>query len=137
VKWITWENVGVDRMACAWLISRFIDPEAEFEFIAYGQRSDDPRAFDIPGARLSHHNGRCTFAAILAEYAVADPVLERMARILDEADTVQEVSLEPAAAGLDLVCRGIRLTSRDDHQAIATARLIYEGLYAALAKDMT
>src|ERR1041384_3113071 len=69
-------------------------------------------AFDIPGVRLSHHQGHCTFHATLREYQLTDPVLQRIARIVDEADVVQEATVEAAAPGLDLICRGIRRTSR-------------------------
>ena len=137
MKWVTWEQVGVDRMACAWLIKRTIDPQAEFVFIPAGQSAlpADAEPFDIPGTRLSHHRGRCTFDTLLREYKLDDPVLKRIARIVDEADIVQEVTVEPAAAGLDLICRGIRLTSPDDATALERGALIYEALYAQLKAE--
>lgn len=137
MKWVTWEQVGVDRMACAWLIRRWIDVDAEFEFIPAGQTAvpHHTEAFDIPGARLSHRQGHCTFTTLLREYKLDDPVLKQIARIVDEADIVQEVAVEPAAAGLDLICRGIRLTSPDDTTALARGALIYEALYAQLSVD--
>ena len=137
MKWVTWKNVGVDRMACAWVIRKRIDPNAEFLFIDEGETAPPKGAepFHIPGVRLSHHQGHCSFYAILHEYKLKDPVLDRIARIVDEADTVQEVSVEPAAAGLDLICRGVRLTSRDDHEAIERGAMLYEGVYAVLAAD--
>jgi hypothetical protein len=137
MKWVTWEQVGVDRMACAWLITTYLDPEAEFLFIPKGQHSlpADAEPFDIPGARLSHHRGRCTFATMLAEYHLQDPILERIARIVDEADVVQEVMLEPAAPGLDMLCRGIRRTSPDDRVALERGALLYDALYAQLASE--
>jgi hypothetical protein len=137
MKWVTWENVGVDRMACAWLIRRQIDPQAQFLFVPVGSKELPAGAepFDIPGARLSHHRGHCSFHALIKEYKLADPVLERIARIVDEADTVQEVALEPAAAGLDLVCRGIRLTSGSDEEALRRGAELYEALYAQLTVD--
>lgn len=137
MKWVTWENIGVDRMACGWLIRRFIDPDAEFIFIPRGQSAfpDQAEPFDIPGVRLSHHQGRSTFHTMLREYQLDDPVLQRIARIVDEADTVQEVALEPAAPGLDLICRGIRRTSSDDWVALERGSLIYEALYAQLSAE--
>lgn len=136
MKWVTWEHVGVDRMACAWLIRRFIDAHAEFTFIPAGQTPPDgAEAFDIPGARLSHHRGHCTFHTMLREYDLKDPVLARIARIVDEADVVQEVAVEPAAPGLDLICRGIRLTSPDDHTALERGALVYDALYAQLKAE--
>lgn len=134
MKWVTWEQVGVDRMACAWLIKRSIDPQAEFGFIPAGQvPPPEDEAFDIPGVRLSHHQGHCTFHTLLTVYKLTDPVLKRIARIVDEADVIQEVSVEPAAFGLDLICRGIRLTSPNDELALEHGALIYEALYAQLA----
>src|SRR4051812_6421326 len=93
MKWVTWEQVGVDRMACAWLIRRFIDPQATFVFVPSGQTPlpGDAEPFDIPGVRFAHRGGHCTFHTLLREYALTDPVLAHIARIVDEADVVQEV----------------------------------------------
>src|SRR5215218_2564455 len=139
MRWVTWANVGVDRIGCAWLIRRHVDPAAEFAFVPEGTAAADlpPGAepFDVPGARLSHHGGHCSFHAIVREYQLADPVLRRMARVLDEADTVQDVLVEPAAPGLDLICSGVRLSSADDATALERGAAVYEALYAALAKD--
>jgi hypothetical protein len=139
MTWITWAHVGVDRMACAWFIRRFVDREARFRFVPVGQQPHDDEAepFDIPGVRLSHHGGHCTFHALLQAYPMyADAALRRIARILDEADTVQDVALEPAAPGLDLLCRGIRRTSPNDHVALERGALLYDALYAQLVSDM-
>src|SRR6266478_6822620 len=116
MKWVTWENVGVDRIGSAWLIRRFIDPKAEFQFVPVGLKPlpAEVEPFDIPGVRLSHRRGHCTFYTILREYGLKDAVLERIASIVDEADVVQEAAVEPASPGLDLICRGIRLSSPDD-----------------------
>jgi hypothetical protein len=135
MKWVTWQNIGVDRMACGWLIRRQIDPKAEFLFIPkdQGEMPKGATPFDIPRVKLSHHRGHCSFHTLLDEYKLADPILRRIARIVDEADTVQEVSLEPAAAGLDLLCRGLRRISANDHEALDRGSLIYEALYAELA----
>lgn len=138
MKWITWEKVGVDRMGCAWLIKRFIDTQAEFQFVAPDQKTlpEDAKAFDIPGVRLSHQHGHCSFHTILREYHLNDSVLEAIARIVDEADIVQALSVEPAAFGLDIICQGIRLTSPDDHIALERGYLIYEALYAQLSANI-
>ena len=136
MKWVTWENIGVDRMACAWLIRRFIDPKATFQFIARDAAiPSDAEPFDIPGVCLSHHGGHCSFHAFLREYKLTDPVLARLAHIIDEADTVQEVKVEPAAEGLDLICSGLRRTCADDATAIGKGALIYEALYAQLSAE--
>jgi hypothetical protein len=137
MKWVTWEDVGIDRIGCAWLIGRFIDPEAEFIFVPSeaGSLPEEAEPFDIPGMRLSHRRGHSTFHTMLDEYGLTDPILRRIAQMVDEADTAQEVMVEPAAPGLDLICRGLRLTSPDDRVAIERGRLIYEALYAQLAAD--
>ena len=134
MKWVTWENIAVDRMACAWLIRRWIDPEAEFLFIPMGEKSvpEDGEPFDIPGARLSHRGGHSTFHTMLKEYQLADPILQRLANIVDEADVTQDVSLEPIADGLDFVCRGMRLISENDQIAVERGKLIYDAVYAQL-----
>ena len=137
MKWVTWEQVAVDRMACAWLIRRFIDAEAQFLFVPAGSRPLPAGAepFDIPGVRLSHHRGHCTFHTMLREYDLKDPVLHRIARIVDEADVVQEVAVEPVAPGLDLLCRGLRAISPDDQVALDRGALLYDALYAELARE--
>ena len=137
MKWVTWKNIGVDRMACIWLIHRWIDPKAEFTFIPVGEKSspEDGEPFDIPGEHYSHHGGHCTFYALLEEKKINDPILTRIAQIVDEADEVQEVTLEPAALGLDLICRGLRQISTDDFEALERGGLIYEALYEQLKLD--
>ena len=137
MKWVTWENIGVDRMACAWLIRRWIDPEAEFLFIPMGEKSfpEDAEPFDIPGVRLSHRGSQSTFHTILKEYHLKDPLLDRIANIVDEADVTQDVTVESIADGLDFICRGLRRISKDDFEAMERGQLIYEALYAELSRD--
>jgi hypothetical protein len=138
VNWVTWENIGVDRMGCAWLILRFIDPDATFSFIPAGQTQLPPDAepFDIPGVRFTHRGGHCTFHTILREFNLTDPILKRIASIIDEADVAQSaVMVEPTAAGLDFICEGLRRISADDDIALERGRLIYEALYAQLASE--
>ena len=136
MRWVTWQGVGVDRIGSAWLIRRFVDPDAEFLFVPVGAPlPEGAEPFDVPGVRLSHRGGRCTFASVLREHRLSDPVLERIARIVDEADTVQEAPLEPAAPGLDLVCRGIRRASPDDATALERGALVYDALYAELKEQ--
>ena len=137
MKWVTWERVGVDRIGCAWLIRRWIDPQAEFAFAPRGgPLPADAEPFDVPGVRFSHHHGHCSFHALVAHYKLNDPILARIARIIDEADTVQEVQVEPAAAGLDLICEGIRRISADDREALERGAMVYEALYARLAHEI-
>lgn len=137
MKWVTWQNIGIDRMACIWLIRRWIDPNAKFSFIPMGKKPvpEDGEPFDIPGERFSHHSGHCTFHALLEQNKIHDPILTRIAQIVDEADEIQEVMVEPAAIGLDLVCRGMRQISKDDYEAMERGSLIYDALYAQLRSD--
>jgi len=136
MRWVTWENVGVDRIGCAWLIRRFINPDAEFLFVAVGQQPlpEGAEPFDVPGTRLSHHAGHSSFHTIVLEYGLDDPILRRIAQIIDEADVTQEVLVEPAAPGLDLICSGVRLSSPDDATALDRGAAVYDALYAALAE---
>jgi hypothetical protein len=138
MMWVTWSDVGIDRMGCAWLIRRWVDPEAEFIFVPKGSLAlpTDAEPFDIPGVRLSHHGGHCSFHAFLAAYELRDPVLVRIARIIDEADTVQDLELESAAPGVDLLCRGLRRISPDDTIALARGALLFDALYAQLSTDL-
>ncbi len=136
MKWVTWENVGVDRIGCAWLILRLIDPAAQFVFVPRGAALPaDAEPFDVPGVKFSHHGGHCSFHSLVEHHQMADPILQRIARIIDEADTLQAVSVEPAAAGLDLICEGLRLISPNDQTTIERGRQIYDALYARLAQE--
>jgi hypothetical protein len=138
MKWLTWQNVGVDRMACAWVIRKWIDKNAEFVFIPEGSSAPtgDAEAFDIPGVRLSHHHGHSSVHTVILEYKLIDPVLERIARIVDEADEIVELALEPVASGLDFICRGIRRTSPNDSIALERGALIFDALYAELTHEL-
>ena len=137
MKFVTLENVGIDRIGCAWLVRRFVDPDAQFFFVPEGAKAlpDGAEPFDMPGVRLSHHGGHCSFVSMLRHFHLTDAVLQRIGRIIDEADTVQEQSLESAAAGLDLICRGIRLISPDDRSALERGAMVYDSLYAALRDE--
>ena len=139
MKWVTWENIGVDRMACGWLIRRWVDPEAEFIFVPMGDKPlpNQGKPFDIPGEHYSHHGGHCTFYAILKDRKIFDPILTRIAQIIDEADEIQDVAVEPASLGLDLICRGLSQISKDDYEAMERGGLIYDALYAQLKSEST
>ena len=134
MKWITWENVGVDRMACAWLIRKKVDPDAEFLFIKRGSDTKELEGipFDIPGAHLSHKRGRCTFCTILKEYEIADKTLDHICAIVDAADAVSDLLPPPESAGLDLICRGLTKVLHDDLKALAIGAMIFDAIYAQL-----
>ena len=137
MKWITRERVKVDRVACPWLIKKFVDRQAEFLFVPAGHTPlpEGAEPFDIPGVRLSHHRGHCSFYTMLRAYDLSDPILHRIARIVDEADTVQDVMVEPVSPGLDLITRGLRLISPDDQTTLERGKLIYDALYAQLTTE--
>jgi hypothetical protein len=131
MKWATRPGVHVDRAACAWLIRRFIDPDAEFVF------ADDPAGipvgatpFDMRGAALGHHRGQCSFETALTAFGLDDdPALEEIGRIIHEADLADERYDAPAAAGLDVLIRGLTLTSGSDYDTLAITDRLFDGLY--------
>ena len=136
MKWATWQDIGVDRMACIWLIQRHIDPAAEFVFFpSQSSAPADAEPFDIPGVRFTHRRGHATFHALVADHTLNDPVLARIAAIVDEADIIQPVTVEPAAPGLDLLCRGLRRISGDDSEAARRGCQLFDALYAQLRAE--
>ena len=119
----------MDRAACAWLIGRFIDPEATFVFV--GDPADVPveaTAFDMQGAELSHHGDDCTFETMLKRHRLEDPVLWDVARIVHEADLADERFDAPEAPGLDVLLRGLSMV-RGDEEVLAISGPLFDGLY--------
>lgn len=137
MKWITRQHVKVDRVACPWLIRRFIDREAEFFFVpaeavmAEAERLE-ATPFDVPGAELGHHGKACSFEAILDTYGLsADPALMLLGKIVNGADTDNTLWHQPEGAGLKAVAEGFRhLGYQDDHQINAAQWIVYDALYA-------
>ena len=131
--WITWQGVKIDRLACIWLIRRFIDPDAHFRFIApYTSPPVDAIPFDIPGVPFSHHGGAASFRAIYAGHGLQDTVLERIAAIVDAADASGDESLHPEAVGLEAVCSGLHDVLGSDEEAARVGAVLFDALYAAL-----
>jgi hypothetical protein len=129
VKWATRAGCHIDRSACAWLIRRFVDPEAEFTFV--GDPSEVPTEatpFDMRGADLSHHEGDCTFETILRRYDLHDPVLWGIAEIIHEADVADERYDAPEAPGFDVALRGLSMV-RGDEEILALTGPLFDGLY--------
>jgi hypothetical protein len=129
MKWSTRAGCHIDRTGCAWLIRRFIDPDAVFVFV------DDPdevpadtTAFDIRGVELSHHNGDCSFETFLKRYDLKDPVLWEIAKIVHEADLADERYDAPEAPGMDVLVRGLSMQLDDDELLRVTGPL-YDALY--------
>jgi hypothetical protein len=132
VLWLTRPHPHIDRTACAWLIRRFIDPEASFGF------APDPDAarelggtpFDMRGVELGHHEGRCSFETILHIYRLTDPTLHEIAAMVHDADLDDEKFRSLEAPGLDAIIRGLGLVVPDDLELLALTDRLYDGLYA-------
>jgi len=121
--------VHIDRAGCAWLIRRFIDPDAQFVFVADpGEVSTDTTPFDMRGADLSHHGADCSFETILRRYELTDPVLWRVAAIVHEADVDDERYDAPEAAGFDVALRGLSMI-RGDAEVLALTGPLFDGVY--------
>jgi hypothetical protein len=140
VLWVTRKRIQVNRAATAWLVRRFLDPEAEFRFVEPDevvrvQALEGATGFDAPGATYPHMDarGRCSFEALVAERRPDDPVLAEMARIVRGADFADLVALTPESAGLRAISRGFPLVATDDHDTVARASFLYDALYASLA----
>jgi len=129
MKWATRAGIHIDRAACAWLIRRNIDPDAQFLWVTDpADVPGDATAFDMRGVELSHHHGDCSFETILRRYEITDPVLWVLAEIVHEADIDDGRYDAPEAPGLDTVLRGLSLTGTDD-DTLAVATRIFDGLY--------
>jgi protein-tyrosine-phosphatase len=134
MKWITRERARVDRIACPWLISRFIDPRPEFLFVPASQVLDEAKRrqaipYDVPNAELGHHGPRCSFDAFIERYELADPALARLAPIVRGADT-DDRGLTPESAGLYAAATGFQASSRDDFDNMARQFPMYDAFYA-------
>ena len=143
MKWVTRRHIRVNRTATAWLIRRFIDPDAAFVFVdpddvATIQRETGAIGFDAPGARYPHADaqGRCSFEALAQEHRPTDSALARLAVIVHSADFPEAVSLTAEGAGLRAISRGFPLVTRDDHETVERAAFLYDALYAALEEAL-
>jgi hypothetical protein len=129
MRWATRAGVHIDRAACAWLIRRFLDPDAEFVFVTDpGQVPPDATPFDMRGVVLGHRGGDCSFETILRRHELTDPVLWRVAEIVHVADLDDDRFDAPEAAGLDVVLRGLSMTGTDE-QTLAVSGPVFDGLY--------
>ena len=134
MKWITRERARVDRIACPWLISRFIDRDATFLFVPANQvmtvaEREGATPFDVPNVELGHHGERCSFDAFLDKYQLADPALQALALIVRGADTDAR-GIAKEAWGLYAVASGFRETTRDDFENMERQFPVYDALYA-------
>jgi hypothetical protein len=134
MRWITRARPKIDRIACPWLIRRFIDPAAEFFFVPPSEVQERARAldaipFDVEGVELSHVGPRCSFDAILDKYHLDDPALQELAVIVRGADTA-DLNLAPQAAGLLAISLGLSRNFADDYEQLAQGMVLYDALYS-------
>jgi hypothetical protein len=134
MKWVTRERPKIDRIACPWLIARFIDKAPEFLFVparevAQVAQREGATPFDVPGAELTHVGDRCSFDAFLERYQLADPALKQLAVIVRGADT-SRLDLTPQSAGLYALSLGLSINFSDDHEMLKHGLVMYDALYA-------
>jgi hypothetical protein len=137
MKWVTRENANVDRVACPWLIKRFIDPEAEFLFVPKDQvleaaEREGARSYDAAGAEYTHRDGKCSFDVLVEEFGLTDdPALVRLAEIVHAADVSEDIHTSPEGAGLSAIAHGFALVhGTNDHRKIELESPMYDALYA-------
>ncbi len=141
MKWVTRSHVHVDRVACPWLITRFIDNEAEFLFVPTSQleqvvKDTGAIPYDAPGVELGHHEGRCSFESIILKYGLKEPGLLRLAKIIHGADVSEDIDKEPLARGLEAIASGFSLRFPEDEENLAHQFDVYDALYAWCRMDM-
>jgi hypothetical protein len=132
LRFVTRKNAAVDRIACPWLIRRFIDPDAEFLYVAPEEvlNTKDAIPFDVDGAELGHVAGRCSFESILLKYGLDDPALQRMARIVHAADVEADLAMAPEGAGLKAIAIGFRrIYGERDHEKLEAQMAMYDALH--------
>lgn len=135
MKWVTRAHVHVDRVACPWLILRFVDSQAEFLFVAAQEATRVAQEtgavpFDIPGVELGHQDGRCSFESILLRYGLKDPALQRMAKVVHAADIAADLRSDELGPGLEALATGFGLLFPADAENLARQFVVYDALYA-------
>jgi len=135
MKWITRSHVHVDRVACPWLITRFIDNEAEFLFVPKNQiekvaKETGAIPFDAPGVELGHHDRGCSFESIIMKYDLKEPGLLRLAKIVHAADVAEDIDTDPIARGLEAIASGYSLRFPEDTENLEHQFEVYDALYA-------
>lgn len=143
MTWVTKKRIKVNRAATAWLIRRFVDPEATILFVEPGevaevQRRESATGFDAPGATYPHQDaaGRCSFEALVAEHCASDPAVVALARIVRGADFRDQIGITPESAGLRAISDGFPLVARDDQETVERAAFLYDALYANLRERL-
>lgn len=134
MKWVTRERPKIDRIACPWLIARFIDPRAEFLYVPAGEvmkvaKEQGATPYDVPGVEFGHVGDRCSFDAFLKKHNLTDPALHKLAAIVRGADTGKP-DLTPQSHGLLAISLGLSHTIQDDHEMLRAGMTVYDALYA-------
>jgi hypothetical protein len=134
MKWITREHPKIDRIACPWLVARFIDDNPEFLYVPGGKVMEaaaetGATPYDVPGVELGHHGDQCSFDAFILKYGLNDPALHKLAGIVRAADTGKP-GLAKEAAGLLAISKGLSLNFNDDHEMLKHGMVVYDALYA-------
>jgi hypothetical protein len=138
MRWVTRERVKVDRVACPWLIRKFVDAEAEFVFLPHDTdwKQMDGTVFDAPGAELGHHGEKVSFEAILDKYGLDDPALRLLGQIVRAADS-KPANPHPAGEGLRWIAHGFALLGLSDHELLSREFPVYDALFAYCQKRVT
>jgi hypothetical protein len=142
MKWVTRKNANVDRVACPWLIRRFVDRNPEFlyvstEEVAAVAERESAIPYDVKDVELGHVDGRCSFESIMVKYGLTDPALERLAKIVHGADVAADIDIVPEARGLKAIAHGFALVhGEDDHEKIRLETPMYDALYAWCQKQV-
>jgi len=141
MKWVTRERPKTDRIACPWLIRKFIDPDAEFIYVPAGQVLDaaereGAHSYDAPGARYTHRDGLCSFEVLVEEYEINDPAVQLLARIVHGADVADDRDATRQSPGLQAVAEGFHYIYADDHEQLDAELVVYDALYAWCQKQV-
>jgi hypothetical protein len=141
MKWVTREKAKVDRIACPWLIKKFVDSKAEFLFVPANKvlevaKEKSAIPFDIPNIELGHHDDKCSFDAIIEKYDLKDPVLLELAKIVRAADTDRK-ELATESIGLEAIAEGFRQITKDDFDNMSKQFYVYDALYAYCESKIT
>jgi hypothetical protein len=134
MRWVTRERPKTDRIACPWLIQRFIDPEAEFVYVPPGRvlevaSADDARSFDAPGADYTHRDGLCSFEVLVEEHGIDDPAVRLVARVVHGADVAEDRDATPQSRGLLAIAEGFHLLGLPDLEQLRASLPVYDALY--------
>jgi hypothetical protein len=142
VKWVTRQHPKTDRIACPWLIAKFIDPDAEFlyiqadEVLAVAER-EGANSYDASGARYTHRDGLCSFEVLVEEYEIDDPAVRLLARIVHGADVSEDRDLTPQSRGLLAIAEGFSLLELGDHRQLELSLPVYDALYAWCQREVS